>query len=115
MRNSLPFEMKEAVVQVCGKTFWLKDPFRSFLLSACLPSELYAQFADESKYKIIRHVLAELEPLGEEAAMQPKRGVMDSKMCLPSFSPPMRLFTDRHTELQPNRLMVTLNSRASTI
>lgn len=66
MINCLPFEIKEAIVQVCGKAFWLKDPFRSFLLTAGVPPAIYDRFADESKYKIIRHVLAELEASGKE-------------------------------------------------
>jgi hypothetical protein len=61
----LPFEIREAVVQVCGKAFWLKDPLRSFLLSAGVPPDLYDRFADESKYKIARHVLSELDAMGE--------------------------------------------------
>jgi len=30
MSSRLPFEIREAVVAVCGKAFWLKDPFRAF-------------------------------------------------------------------------------------
>jgi hypothetical protein len=59
----LPFEIREAVVQVCGKAFWLKDPLRSFLLSAGVPPDLYDRFPDESKYKIARHVLGELDAI----------------------------------------------------
>jgi len=66
MRARLPFEMREAVVQVCGKAFWLKDPFRGFLLSCGVPDVLYDRYSDESKYKIARHVLAELDAMGEE-------------------------------------------------
>lgn len=52
MRPRLPFEIREAVVAVCGKCFWLKDPFRTFLLACGVPPELYDRYADESKYKI---------------------------------------------------------------
>jgi len=69
----LPFEIREAVVQVCGKAFWLKDPFRTFLLSCGVPAEIYDRFADESKYKIIRHVLAELDALGEQGFLVQRR------------------------------------------
>jgi hypothetical protein len=51
----LPFEIREAVVQVC--------PLRSFLLSAGVPPDLYDHFPDESKYKIARHVLGELDDM----------------------------------------------------
>ena len=30
--RGLPFEIREAVVQVCGTTFWLKERLRTFLL-----------------------------------------------------------------------------------
>jgi Restriction endonuclease len=66
MQPRLPFEIREAVVAVCGKCFWLKDPFRAFLLACGVPSELYDRYADESKYKIARHVLGELDRLEDE-------------------------------------------------
>ena len=77
MLERLPYEIKEAVIQVCGKAFWLKDPFRSFLLSAGVPPEIYDRFADEIKYKIIRHVLAELKALGEEGFQIQRRIVTE--------------------------------------
>ncbi|HWP91337.1 MAG TPA: restriction endonuclease [Thermodesulfobacteriota bacterium] len=66
MGSRLPFEIREAIVAVCGKAFWLKDPFRSFLLSCGVPAEIYDRYSDESKYKITRHILAELDALREE-------------------------------------------------
>jgi restriction endonuclease Mrr len=63
--GKLPFEIREAVVQVCGKAFWLKDPLRAVLLEAGVPPEVYDRFSDESKYKIARHVLSELDCIGE--------------------------------------------------
>lgn len=77
MVDRLPFEIKEAVIKVCGKAFWLKDPFRSFLLSAGVPAEIYDRFADESKYKIARHVLGELESLGEDGFLIQRRIVTE--------------------------------------
>ena len=66
MAMRLPFEIREAVVAVCDKAFWLNDPFRAFFLSCGVPTELYDRYADESKFKIARHVLAELDSLGDE-------------------------------------------------
>src|SRR2546425_4840719 len=66
MSTRLPFEIREAVVAVCGKAFWLKDPFRGFLLSCGVPAEVYDRYADESKFKIARHVLGELDSLGDK-------------------------------------------------
>ncbi|MGH2528106.1 MAG: hypothetical protein ACRDH0_02015 [Actinomycetota bacterium] len=58
MRTKLPFQVREAIVEVCGKAFWLKDPLKSLMLSAGVPVELYERYADESKFKIARHILA---------------------------------------------------------
>lgn len=66
MKPKLSFELREAVVSVCGKVFWLKDPFRSFLISCGVPPEMYDRYADESKYKITRHILSDLDTMGEE-------------------------------------------------
>jgi len=62
----LPYELKEAVVSVCGQAFWYKAPIRSFFLSCGVPPAMYDRFAEESKYKIARHILEELEGKGEE-------------------------------------------------
>jgi hypothetical protein len=69
----LPFEIREAVVSVCGKCFWLKDPFKAFLISCGVSSDLYDRYSDEGKYKIARHVLAELESMGEDGYLIQRR------------------------------------------
>jgi hypothetical protein len=77
MSNRLPFEIREAVVSVCGKCFWLKDPFRAFLLSCGVSPALYDRFAEESKYKIARHVLSELDNLNDEGYQIQRRIVTE--------------------------------------
>ncbi len=79
MAKTLPFEVREAIVSACGKAFWLKDPFKGFLLSAGVPPALYDRFADESKYKIVRHVLAELDTMGEEGHLIQRR--ITTELC----------------------------------
>lgn len=66
MQTRLPFQVREAIVEVCGKAFWLKDPLKSLMLSAGVPPELYERYSDESKFKIARHVLSELDAMGDE-------------------------------------------------
>ena len=73
MATKLPFEIREAVVQVCGKAFWFRDPLRAFLLSAGVPSDLYDRFAEEPKYKLARHILGELDAMGDEGFMIQRR------------------------------------------
>lgn len=65
MIDRLPFELREAVVQVCGRAFWYKDPLKSLFLGAGVPQPLYDRYSEESKYKIARHILAELDLQGE--------------------------------------------------
>lgn len=77
MSSKLPFEIREAVVQVCGKAFWLKDPLKSFLISAGVPAPLYDRYADESKYKIARHILADLDAMGDDGWVIQRRIVTE--------------------------------------
>lgn len=77
MLSRFPFEVREAIVQVCGKAFWLKDPLRSFFTSAGVPPELFDRFADESKYKIARHILSELDAMGEEGHLVQRKIVTE--------------------------------------
>ncbi len=79
MAERVPFQIREAVVSVCGKAFWLKDPFRAFLLSCGVPAPLYDRYAEESKFKIARHILAELDGIGEEGHLVQRRIV--TEMC----------------------------------
>lgn len=64
--GKLPYEVREAIVQVFGKAFWLKDPLRAFVVDIGIPGELFDRFADESKFKIARHLLSELDSMGDE-------------------------------------------------
>jgi hypothetical protein len=77
MSTRLPFEIREAVVSVCGKCFWLKDPFRAFMLAAGVPAELYDRYAEESKYKIARHILSELDAMDDEGYQIQRRIVTE--------------------------------------
>lgn len=79
MADRISFELREAVVAVCGKAFWLKDPFRALLLSCGVPAALYDRYAEESKFKIARHVLAELDGTGDEGRLVQQRIV--TEMC----------------------------------
>lgn len=62
----LPYEVREAVVQVCGRAFWLKDPLRGFFLSAGVPAHVYDRYSEEPKYKLARHVLGDLDSMGDD-------------------------------------------------
>ena len=66
MASRLPFDIREGIVKVCGMAFHYKDRFRDFMLACGVPADLYERFAEESKYKITRHLLFELDSKGEE-------------------------------------------------
>ncbi len=77
MPSGLPFEIHQAVVNVCGRCFWLKDPLRAFLLRCGVPAKIYDRFAEEPKFKIARHVLAELEGMGDDGITIQRRIVTE--------------------------------------
>lgn len=77
MPPRLSFEIREALIQVFGKAFWLKDTFRSFLISAGVPRELYDRYASEVKFKIGRHILSELDSMEDEGWAIQRRLVTD--------------------------------------
>ena len=61
MTDRLPFQIREAIVKALGKAFHYKDPFRAFLLSCGVPHTTYDRYGDEPKFKIARHILADLD------------------------------------------------------
>jgi hypothetical protein len=71
--KGLPYEISEAVVQVCGLGFWFRDPFIGFLRKAGISKQLIDRFEGESKYKMTRHILAELEGMGEDGWLIQRR------------------------------------------
>jgi len=79
--RGLPFEIREAVVQVCGRTFWLKERLRAFLLAAGVPSHLCDRYAEEPKHKIARHILGALDGMGEDGWTIQRRVV--AELCAP--------------------------------
>lgn len=73
----VPYEIREAMVTALGKAFWLKDPFKAFLASAGVPRETTERYADEAKFRIARHVLADLDSKGEEGWLIQRRILTD--------------------------------------
>lgn len=67
--NRLPFEIREALIEVCGKSFWYKDRFRSFMLSAGVPDYIYIKHSDQPKFVIARKIIDDLDLLGENGLL----------------------------------------------
>jgi hypothetical protein len=77
MTDKLPFQVREAVVQACGKAFWLKDPLKALLLEAGVPEAMFERYSEESKFKIARHILGELDTQGESGYLIQRRIVTE--------------------------------------
>lgn len=79
MSNRLPYEMREAMIAVCGRAFWLKGPLRDFLASSGVPTAILDRYAHEHKFPMARHVLAELDAMGDEGYSIQRRVL--TEMC----------------------------------
>jgi len=69
----LPYQAKEALIAVCGKSFWLKDPLFNIFREAGVPEDLVLKYEGEPKFKFTRLVLGDLEGIGEEGWLIQKR------------------------------------------
>lgn len=73
----LPVDVKEAVIQVCGRCFWYKQPLFDIFDRAGIPEGLYLKYDHEPKFKIARQLLSDLEAMGEEGLLLQKRLVTE--------------------------------------
>lgn len=62
----LSWALQEAVVQASGTAFWWKDPLRKLLVRAGVPGPLVNKYDSESKFKMVRYILADLDNAGEK-------------------------------------------------
>ncbi|MGB9662635.1 MAG: restriction endonuclease [Moorellaceae bacterium] len=69
----LPADVKEAIIQVCGRSFWYKQPLFDIFDRAGIPESIYLKYEHESKFKIARQLLGDLESMGEEGLLLQKR------------------------------------------
>lgn len=80
MRRLLPHEVKQALIEVCGRAFWYKEPLFDTFARAGIPEEMYLRYEHEAKFKIARHVLRDLESQGDGGYLLQRRLV--SELCL---------------------------------
>lgn len=66
MTPPLSWALQEMIVQACGTAFWYKRPLQSLLLRAGVPRPLVTKYSNESKYVMVRSILAELDSRGEQ-------------------------------------------------
>ena len=72
-RRLLPHEVKDAVIQVCGRAFWYKQPLLDTFARAGIPEDIYLKYEHEVKFKMARYVIGELEQLGDEGYLLQRR------------------------------------------
>ncbi len=69
----LPQEVKNALIEVCGRAFWYKQPLFDMLARAGIPEEMYLRYEHEAKFKIARKLLADLEGMGDDGYILQRR------------------------------------------
>jgi hypothetical protein len=72
-RQLLPPEVKRALIEVCGRSFWYKQPLFDMFARAGIQEEKYLKYEHEPKFKIGRLLLADLEAAGEEGYLLQRR------------------------------------------
>jgi hypothetical protein len=61
----LSWGLREQVILVSGTAFWYKPPLHSLLARTGVPAPLIRKYQDESKFKLVRFILDELDEQGE--------------------------------------------------
>lgn len=68
-KHVLPIEIKNALIEVCGRSFWYKKPLFDIFERAGIPEGMYLKYEHESKFKIARQLLNDLETMGEDGQL----------------------------------------------
>lgn len=71
--NKLPVEVKNAIIQVCGRCFWYKQPLFDIFSRAGIAENLYLKYEHEPKFKIARQLIDDLEGMGEDGFLLQRR------------------------------------------
>lgn len=69
----LPADVKNAIIQVCGRSFWYKQPLFDIFARAGISENLYLKYEHEPKFKIARQLIDDLEVMGEEGLLLQRR------------------------------------------
>jgi len=72
-RLLLPHTVKNALIEVCGRAFWYKQPLFDMFARAGIPEDLYLKYEHEAKFKIARQLLGDLEQMGDEGMLLQRR------------------------------------------
>lgn len=64
------FDIRQKVIEIAGTCFWYRDNFRDFLEGCGIKREHYLRYEGESKYKIMRNLITDLEEKNNETVLQ---------------------------------------------
>jgi len=73
----LPFEIKSALIEVCGRSFWYKQPLFDLFARAGIPEENYLKYEHEPKFKMARLLIDDLGRMGDEGWLLQRRLVTE--------------------------------------
>ncbi len=73
----LPFEIKNALIEVCGRSFWYKQPLFDLFSRAGISEESYLKYEHEPKFKMARLLIDDLEGIGEGGWLLQRRLVTE--------------------------------------
>jgi hypothetical protein len=79
IRQVLPLEVKSALIDVCERSFWYKQPLFDMFARAGIPEEMYLKYEHEPKFKIARQLIADLELGGDDGYLLQRR--LLSELC----------------------------------
>jgi hypothetical protein len=71
--NKLPVEVKNTLIEVCGRCFWYKQPLFDIFSRAGIAEGLYLKYEHEPKFKIARQLIDDLEGMGEDGFLLQRR------------------------------------------
>jgi hypothetical protein len=73
----LPFDVKRALIEVCGRAFWYKHLLFDVFTRAGIPEQMFLRYQAEPKFTIARQLLADLERLGDDGFLLQRRLVTE--------------------------------------
>ena len=77
VRKLLPPEVKNALIEVCGRSFWYKQPLLDMFARAGIPEDMYLKYEHEPKFKLARLLIGDLEQVGDEGYLLQRRLVTE--------------------------------------
>lgn len=66
-------EVRDAIIQACGRAFWYKQPLFDMFARAGIPESLYLAYEHEPKFKIARQLLRDLDIMKVEGFLLQRR------------------------------------------